>query len=743
MTEKLYKLPFSWYIDHLMDQQTLLIRFPLAPIPDHIGKFEQLFHNIYYLLKNDKDRSASVACEVVSIHNKLNFYITTPKYNAGVVKNMIFSVFPDAEVTEAKRFLDIEHMPDHAISYYLDLAQAGQYSLRTYKSTAPNDPLSPFINSLSSIPPSHGAIMQIVLNPLDEDLETASSGLFYGEAKRSGESVEIPKFKSIIRFAYFFPADSQAVGQAALSEIERSFHEFAAEKNHIIFTAEPSTQTFMQDLFKRTSQNRTVLSQEEVASLFHIPDALLKLPAINWILSKRAQPPFNLPTPHTTSAKDATFFGMTNFRGLNTEFGIKREDRRRHLYVVGKSGSGKSKLLETLIIDDILSDQGVCVMDPHGDLIQDILQYIPERKVKDVIYFNVSDLDWPIAFNPLENVSLDMKQQVTQGLIEVFEKFFGGDWSPKIEHVFRYTTLAMLDYPDATIVGMMKMLTNRKFRQKVIPEIKDSVVKHFWANEFSSWSEKFDNEAILPLVNKLGQFLSNHLIRNIVAQPKNKFSFDDIMNNKKILLIELSKGRLGEENAALLGAMIITKIYQTAMERAKLPESERKEFYLYIDEFQNFATETFENILSESRKYRLLLTISHQYLQQVPAEIKGTVFGNIGSIIAMRVGADDGAYLSNEFTPIFGTEDFINLGVREMLIKMSVEGQTTQPFSARTTSVPPPLQPNFVQQIIDHNRKSYATSLAEIDVLMSQLYSDEENTNQVGGKEETFEAPIV
>jgi hypothetical protein len=294
---------------------------------------------------------------------------------------------------------------------------------------------------------------------------------------------------------------------------------------------------------------------------------------------------------------------------------------------------------------------------------------------------------------------------------------------------------------------MMKMLTNRKFRQKVIPEIKDSVVKHFWANEFSSWSEKFDNEAILPLVNKLGQFLSNHLIRNIVAQPKNKFSFDDIMNNKKVLLIELSKGRLGEENAALLGAMMITKIYQTAMARAKLPEAERKDFYMYIDEFQNFATETFENILSESRKYRLLLTISHQYLQQVPQEIKGTVFGNIGSIIAMRVGADDGAYLANEFTPIFNTEDFINLGVREMLIKMSVEGQTTQPFSARTVDVPPPLKPGYAQQIIEYNHQNYATSLAEIEVLMSQLYSDEENTNQVGNAAapaaDTFEAPIV
>ncbi|MBI2415591.1 MAG: hypothetical protein HYV33_02940 [Candidatus Kerfeldbacteria bacterium] len=725
------------------NRATLLMRFPLSPIDDHIGKFERLFHNFYYLLKNETGQNALLACEVISIHNKLNFYITTAKSNANTMKNMIFSVFPDTEIELIERFNDLEHVPDHALAYYMDLAQNEQYSLRTYKTTAPSDPLSSFINIISSIPARHAVWFQLVLQPLNEELDSESSGLFYGESKRSGESQELPKFDAAMRFIYFFPEADSVKAKQRIDEIQRSTHEFSAEKNRIKFTAIPETQKFIKDFVQRHLEKRIVLTQEEIASLFHIPDPRLKLPAINWVLSKRAQPPFNLPTPNNTPADAATFFGYTNFRGIKTKFGIRRDDRRRHLYVVGKSGSGKSKLLETFIIDDIIKDKGVCVMDPHGDLIQDIIKYIPERKMKDIVYFNVADFEWPMAFNPLENVSLDMKQQVTQGLIEVFEKFFGGDWSPKIEHVFRYTTLAMLDYPESTIVGMMKMLTNRKFRQKVIPEIKDSVVKHFWANEFSSWSEKFDNEAILPLVNKLGQFLSNHLIRNIVAQPKNKFSFDDIMNNQKVVLIELSKGRLGEENAALLGAMMITKIYQTAMERAKLPEKQRKDFYLYIDEFQNFATETFENILSESRKYRLLLTISHQYLAQVPARIKGTVFGNIGSIIAMRVGADDGTYLSNEFTPIFSTEDFINLGVREMLIKMSVEGQTTQPFSAITVDVPSIPEPNFAQNIIDYNRQQYAISLAEIDTLMAQLYSDEENTNQVGGKEETFEAPIV
>lgn len=727
----------------LKDKQTLLIRFPLSPIADHISKFEQLFHNIYYLLLQGVGFENVISCEIVCIQNKLNFYFTTSFKNANIIKNMIYSVFPDTEVTTVERFDLIEKIPNHALGYTMDLTANAQYSLRTYKSSAPGDPLSPFLNVVSTINPHHASLFQLIIEPVDEDLEAGTSGVFYAEAKRSGESLELPKFHSTMRFIYFFHDDSQDEAQQRVEEIQRSFHEFSTEKNRIIFSEVDSVQPFLKEFFDRTLFKRMILTQEEVASLFHIPDPELKMPSINWILSKRAQPPFNLSTPYNTENEAATFFGLTNFRGQKSKFGIKREDRRRHLYVVGKSGSGKSKLLETLIIDDILDGKGVCVMDPHGDLIQDIIKYIPEEKAKDIIYFNIGDLEHPLSFNPLENVSLDMKQQVTQGLIEVFEKFFGGDWSPKIEHVFRYTCLAMLDYPDSTLVGMMKMLTNRKFRQKVIPEIKDSVVKHFWANEFSSWSEKFDNEAILPLVNKLGQFLSNHLIRNIVAQPKNKFSFNDIMNNQKVLLIELSKGKLGEENAALLGAMMITKVYQTAMERAKLPEQDRKDFYLYIDEFQNFATETFENILSESRKYRLLLTISHQYLAQVPSDIKGTVFGNIGSIIAMRVGADDGTYLSNEFTPIFGTEDFINLGVREMLIKMSIDGQTTQPFSAMTLDVPPPPEPNAAQAIIDYSREHYSVNLEEIERLMTQIYSDEENTNAVGAQTETFEAPIV
>ncbi|OGY81433.1 MAG: hypothetical protein A3F54_01970 [Candidatus Kerfeldbacteria bacterium RIFCSPHIGHO2_12_FULL_48_17] len=446
----------------------------------------------------------------------------------------------------------------------------------------------------------------------------------------------------------------------------------------------------------------------------------------------------DLPSFKNTAKGDISVFGETNFRGQKVEFGIKREDRRRHLYVVGKSGSGKSKLLEKLIIDDIKAGKGVGVIDPHGDLVQAVLHEIPPERYEDVVYFSPSDLDFPIAFNPVSNVEREFKQQITQGLIEIFEKFFGADWSPKIEHVFRFTILALLDYPKATMMGMQKMLTDREYRQKVINEIQDHVVKKFWANEFSGWSEKFDNEAIVPLVNKIGQFLSNEMVRNIVSQAKNKVDFDDIMNNEKILLVELSKGKLGEENSSLLGSLLITKIEQTGMKRAFLEQSKRKDFYLYVDEFQNFATQTFDNILSEARKYRLDLTISHQYLGQLLPSTKQTVFGNVGSIVTLRMGADDAEYISKEFAPRFTGYDIMNLGVREMYLKMSIDGQVTPAFSARTVSVnDPDFASGHKEKAIAASRRKYATPIAEVEAELSGEAKAEEK------QEVDFDEPLL
>jgi Type IV secretory pathway, VirD4 components len=383
----------------------------------------------------------------------------------------------------------------------------------------------------------------------------------------------------------------------------------------------------------------------------------------------------------------ASFIGRTNYIAALEKkefvFGVKRVDRRRHMYIIGKSGVGKSKLLELMLRQDIAYGHGLCLMDPHGDVIDAMLEFVPENRIEDVVIIDPSDINHPVSFNPLSNVDPTFKHQLAQGLIEVMEKQFGANWTPRLEHVFRFTTLALLDYPHATMRGMISMLTDRNYRQKVIEYIEDDMVKRFWAIEFADWSEKFDTDAIIPLVNKLGQFLSDPLLRNIFGQKENRVNLEKLMNEKKIVFINLSKGRLGEENSSFLGSMFITKLKQAGMARASMPEKERHDFYVYVDEFHNLVTETFENILSEARKYGMCLTVAHQYVSQLIPRVQAAVLGNTGTIVIFRIGGEDAVKLAPEMAPVFEVKDMINLGMREFYIKMTIDGDTYDPFSRR------------------------------------------------------------
>ncbi len=427
---------------------------------------------------------------------------------------------------------------------------------------------------------------------------------------------------------------------------------------------------------------------------------------------KYAPPPPALPTHGRVDPKDVSFIGRTNYVAALEEkkfiFGIKRVDRRRHLYIVGKSGVGKSKLLELLIRQDIAYGHGLCLMDPHGDVIEAVLDFVPENRIDDIVVIDPTDMEHPVSFNPLANVDKGFKHQLAQGLIEVMEKQFGANWTPRLEHVFRFTVLALLDYPHATMRGMISMLTDRNYRQKVVEYIEDDMVKRFWAIEFADWSEKFDTDAIIPLVNKLGQFLSDPLLRNIFGQKENKVDLERMMHEKKIILISLSKGRLGEENSSFLGSMFITKLKQAGMARASIPEKDRHDFYLYVDEFHNLVTATFENILSEARKYALCLAIAHQYMSQLIPAVQAAVLGNVGSIIIFRVGGEDAVHLKPEMAPIFDTKDMINLGMQEFYIKMTIDGETYDPFSAETLKVLPAPHPSHKTRIIEESRRKYA-----------------------------------
>ena len=429
---------------------------------------------------------------------------------------------------------------------------------------------------------------------------------------------------------------------------------------------------------------------------------------------KLAPPPPELPIFGTVDSKECSFFGRTNYEAPLEEkkfvFGIKRIDRRRHVYIVGKSGVGKSKLLELLVRPDVAYGHGLCFIDPHGDVIEALLDFIPENRIKDVVLIDPSDSQYPASFNPLANIDPGFKHQLTQGLIEVMERQFGANWTPRLEHVFRFTCLALLDYPDATMRGMISMLTDRNYRQLVVDYIEDDMVRRFWAIEFADWSEKYDTDAIIPLVNKLAQFLSDPMLRNIFGQKENKIDIEKLMNENKIILINLSKGKLGEENSSFFGSMFITKIKQAGMARAAIPEAERQDFYLYVDEFHNLMTETFENLMSEARKYGLCLTVSNQFMGQLIPRVQSSVLGNTGTTVIFRVGGEDAVKLKPEMEPIFDVKDMVNLGIQQFYIKMTIDGEAHDPFSAETLKVLPPTHVSYREQIIQQSRQEYTIS---------------------------------
>jgi len=425
---------------------------------------------------------------------------------------------------------------------------------------------------------------------------------------------------------------------------------------------------------------------------------------------------------------DITIFAETTFRNTYKKFGIKRDDRRRHMYLIGKTGMGKSTILENMIVEDMRAGNGIAVVDPHGDLAEKVIQYIPNNRLNDIIYFNPSDYENPIAFNVVEQVDPHLRHLVASGLVGVFQKLWADSWGPRLEYILRNTILAILDYPGSTLLAITRMLSDKAFRKKVISKIQDPVVKAFWVNEFAGYADKFASEAVSPIQNKVGQFLSTSLIRNIVGQVKSSIDMREIMDKKKILILNLSKGKIGEDSSALLGAMIITKIQLAAMSRVDTPEKERKDFYLYIDEFQNFTTDSFANILSEARKYRLNLIMAHQYIEQLGEKVRPAVFGNVGTMILFRVGAQDAEALVPEFMPVFTEEDIVNLPKYEIYLKLMIDGIASEPFSARGL---PPLGENEkthnVEKMIKISRERYASAREVVEDKIKRWYLNDED----------------
>jgi hypothetical protein len=417
---------------------------------------------------------------------------------------------------------------------------------------------------------------------------------------------------------------------------------------------------------------------------------------------------------HPKEAEEICLFAQTNFRNQMRKFGIKTDDRRRHMYIIGKTGMGKTTMLENMVLHDIYNGHGIGIVDPHGDFAEKILDFIPAHRINDVVYFNPADGDNPIGFNVLEVHSEEQKFLIAAGLMGVFKKIWPDVWSGRMEYILNNVLLALLDSQGSTLLGINRMLSDKKYRKQVVSQIKDPVVKKFWVDEYASWTEKYAVEAGSAIQNKIGQFLSASLIRNMVAQVKSTINVRNIMDSQKIFIMNLSKGRIGEDSSRLLGGMLITQIQLAAMERVDTPEADRKDFFLYVDEFQNFATPSFANILSEARKYRLSLIMAHQYIAQLDEVVRDAVFGNVGTMVSFRVGAADAEYLEQEFTPTFLQEDIVNLSKYRVFLKLMIDGVASQPFSASTI---PPIGNNTgnKEKVIRVSRERYGRPRSEIE----------------------------
>jgi len=413
-----------------------------------------------------------------------------------------------------------------------------------------------------------------------------------------------------------------------------------------------------------------------------------------------------------------TYFAATDARGKRVPFGIKSKDRDRHMYVIGKTGMGKSTLLENMAIQDLRNGEGVAFLDPHGATVERLLEYVPEDRLKDVVYFAPFDMDHPIAFNVMEDVGYDKRHLVVSGLMATFKKIWEDAWSARMEYILTNTLLALLEYPNATLLGVNRMYTDKEYRTKVVDNVKDPVVKDFWLKEFANYGDRYTQEATPAIQNKIGQFTGNPLIRNIIGQPKSSFDIRTMMDERKILIMNLSKGLIGETNMRLLGSMLVTRLFLGAMSRADLPATELAKlphFYFYVDEFQNFANETFAEILSESRKYKLNLIITNQYIEQMEEEVRDAVFGNVGTTVVFRVGPFDAEVLETVFMPKFTKEDIVSLDKRQVYMTLMIDGVGSAPFSAVTI---PPIEPpavSYREQIIEASRAQFTTPRASIE----------------------------
>ena len=751
-----------------VDSVLLMLEIPRTNDKKELAA-EQLFASLHGILrdKNELKNSGGVqehlSFEIVSAKGQIRFYVWVPKILQSFVEGQIYSQYPTVQIYKCDEdYVDNRHKHPIVYSAELALTEDSALPIKTFD-TFEVDPLAGITGTLAKLDADHNEELwiQILTRPIADDWHKSTTDKWITRIKSGGKTgflgtgidlawigqifaalwkppeggisgtttttVEISErdktriakaeekatklgYEVKIRLAYLGADEINA--KLNMQALVGTFKQFNST-NLNGFKVEGSTfEPEALDAYKlrQFTDNGFILNISELASVYHLPHTSVETPNIVWASSKTAEPPAKLPVLTGNPAEDENIsaFGLTNFRGINHQFGLLRRDRSRHVYIIGQTGAGKSGLLELFALSDVFYNQGYCIIDPHGDFAINNLRFVPESRIKDVVYFNPADTAHPVAFNPLELSDPARKPQVSSEVIGVLKRMFGESWGPRLEHILRYTLLALLDRPETTLLDISRMLTDKDFRKETLDYCKDVTVLQFWKQEFGTWGDKQVTESIAPVLNKVGAFTANPIIRNIVGQPKSSFDIRKIMDEGKILVVNLSKGLIGEDNAGILGAFLVTKVQLAAMSRSDIPDvKDRRPFYLYVDEFQNFATDSFAVILSEARKYGLNLTVANQYIAQMTDSVRDAVFGNVGTTISFRVSADDAPLLVKQFEPTFDASDLIQMANRHFIISMIINGEKVPAFSATTLSIPQPPADNL-EAIIASSREQYS-----------------------------------
>lgn len=760
----------------------LLLQVPRANEKKELAA-EQMFASLHGLLtmpSKGRFRPAErerISFEIAVLKKRIGFYVWVPEYLKSFVEEQIYAQYPTVHISEVEDYATHDEQGFNTIlSTELRLTGNDTLPIKTFQSFEV-DPLAAITATLAKFEEDEEAWIQMLIRPAAGNWHKKSEKYIAG--LRGGNSNNMAGLLG----ALWAPPESNSGGAAKTADHEQIRIKGAEEKSQklafeaqvkIIYRGNVSSSqarlrvqsivasykqfntTYLngfeskrvnEDLHaavkyqSRVFQKGFICNIEEAATLYHLPHTNVETPFILWASAQTAEPPANLPIVGAEPRDDVSPVATTNFRGHNTMFGLPRTDRGRHLYIIGQTGVGKSGLLELLTISDVYSPYGFAVIDPHGDYAMNILRRIPAERVNDVLYFNPADTAFPIAFNPMEVLDPKLKTHTSSELVGVLKRMFDS-WGPRLEYILRYSILALLDYPESTMLDITRILTDKKFRNDVLKHVQDPVVRNFWTVEFASWNDKFAAEAVAPVLNKVGAFTANPLVRNIIGQPKSSFNIRQIMDERKILIVNLSRGLVGEDNASLLGALFVTKMQLAAMSRADIPADVRSPFYLYVDEFQNFATDSFATILSEARKYGLNLTVANQYTAQMPIEVKDAVFGNVGSIIAFRMSADDAGFMQKYFEPKFTDHDLVHMHNRNFVLSMTIEGEKVQAFSATSLNLPP-YGEDYTNAIVERSRASYASSQEFVERYVGERYLFDAPANPTQPKPSTTEPPKV